>query len=239
MGALTLLLASCDVGEEGTVNLPPRVDVSVSTEEAQVGTAVTFAADARDPDGSIQSYRWEFGDGGDASGPSASHVYDTAGTFSVMLTVTDDTGASSSERKDLRVRPRYRTAFVTEVRVLDLPVTAGGFGWDPFGGPDLYYVARRGGDEEEMAVGLPPYRDVSLADLPLPFPGTDWLIEAPKERHVIELFDADPERSRDELMSRVAFDLAFATGNEPESVVVESSTTRIEVGLDWQDRGRP
>jgi PKD repeat protein len=64
MGALTLLLASCDVGEEGTVNLPPRVDVSVSTEEAQVGTAVTFAADARDPDGSIQSYRWEFGDGG-------------------------------------------------------------------------------------------------------------------------------------------------------------------------------
>jgi len=233
---LVFVLASCEPGTGEAENLPPRVDFSVSADEIRAGTAVTFGADARDPDGSLQSYRWEFGDGTFAEGPSASHVYNTAGTFSVVLTVTDDDGASSSERKEVRVRPRYKQALVTKVQFLDFPFTAGGFGWDPFSGPDPYYVARRGGTEEELAVSLPPYRDVSTTDLPLSYPNTEWVIEHPEEAYVIELFDADPERSQDELMSQVEFDLAFAVGREPESIVVESSNTRIEVFLDWRER---
>lgn len=55
-----------------------------------VGTAST------DADGSIVSYRWEFGDGSPAvSAATTSHTY-AAGTYTARLVVTDDQGASSS-----------------------------------------------------------------------------------------------------------------------------------------------
>src|SRR6185295_10687574 len=59
--------------------------------------AVTFSsAGSSDPDGTIASYAWTFGDGGSASGASASHTYATAGTFTTTLTVTDNAGATGS-----------------------------------------------------------------------------------------------------------------------------------------------
>ena len=42
-----------------------------------------------DPDGTIASYAWDFGDGSSGTGPTPTHTYD-AGTFTVSLTVTDD-----------------------------------------------------------------------------------------------------------------------------------------------------
>lgn len=40
------------------------------------------------------TYAWTFGDGGSASGPTASHTYATAAAFVVTLTVTDGNGGS-------------------------------------------------------------------------------------------------------------------------------------------------
>jgi len=49
-----------------------------------------------DVDGSIVSYRWEFGDGSVAATTAvANHVY-AAGTYTARLSVTDDAGATSS-----------------------------------------------------------------------------------------------------------------------------------------------
>ena len=45
-----------------------------------------------DPDGVIVQYDWTFGDGGAASGPEPTHVWAAAGTYDVVLTVTDDLG---------------------------------------------------------------------------------------------------------------------------------------------------
>jgi PKD repeat protein len=53
-----------------------------------------------DRDGSIVTYFWSFGDGETASsspGPTVSHTYTGDGTFTVQLTVTDDSGASSTQ----------------------------------------------------------------------------------------------------------------------------------------------
>src|SRR5205823_595132 len=40
----------------------------------------------------IVQFNWDFGDGTTGSGSSTSHVYSVAGTYTVVLTVVDDTG---------------------------------------------------------------------------------------------------------------------------------------------------
>lgn len=49
-----------------------------------------------DSDGNIVDHAWQFGDGQSASGVTASHVFNTAGTYTVTLTVTDNAGALNS-----------------------------------------------------------------------------------------------------------------------------------------------
>lgn len=232
---MSLAIVSCDSSREEFGNQSPRVDISVTSETVQVGTSVSFGADAVDLDGSIESYSWEFGDGTSASGPSTSHVYNTVGTFSVVLTVTDDDGASSSATQTLQVRQQFTRARITKVRLLDFPFTSGGFRWDPFSGPDPYYIALNAKEEEELAASLPPYRDVREDDLPLPYPNTEWTIDNLKETHAIEVLDADPERGRDDLIDRIEFDLGFAIGEYPESIILENQRTRIEVLIDWRE----
>lgn len=54
-------------------------------------------------DGGITAYKWSFGDGGTASGPTPTHSYGTAGTFTVTLTVADDGGLEYSTSRQVTV----------------------------------------------------------------------------------------------------------------------------------------
>jgi PKD repeat protein len=61
------------------------------------GTPVSFdATGSHDPDGTIATYGWDFGDGSIASGPAPMHSFAAPGTFTVTLTVTDNQGAMGS-----------------------------------------------------------------------------------------------------------------------------------------------
>jgi streptogrisin C len=53
------------------------------------------ASGSYDPDGSIVSYAWNFGDGTTGSGMMLNHVFPYEGTFPVTLTVTDNSGKTS------------------------------------------------------------------------------------------------------------------------------------------------
>ncbi|MEZ9819442.1 PKD domain-containing protein [Shewanella sp. 10N.286.45.A1] len=50
---------------------------------------------SNDSDGSIASYNWNFGDGSSSNSATPSHSYSTAGSYTAVLTVTDNLGASS------------------------------------------------------------------------------------------------------------------------------------------------
>jgi PKD repeat protein len=76
-----------------TPNVSPVAEFSVETDGL---TADVDGSASSDPDGTIASYAWTFGDGGTATGATASHTYATAGTYDVTLTVTDDDGATKS-----------------------------------------------------------------------------------------------------------------------------------------------
>ncbi|MEC5180194.1 PKD domain-containing protein [Arthrobacter sp. CG_A4] len=70
----------------------------------QLAVAVDGAASA-DPDGTISGYAWNFGDGGTATGATASHSYAAAGTYTVTLTVTDNGGATGTTTRSVTVAP--------------------------------------------------------------------------------------------------------------------------------------
>jgi PKD repeat protein len=65
---------------------------------------ITFDASlSTDSDGRIVSYAWNFGDGSQASGVVVRHAFDSAGSYSVTLTVTDDRGQSALLSKSVSV----------------------------------------------------------------------------------------------------------------------------------------
>jgi PKD repeat protein len=61
------------------------------------------ASSSSDPDGTITSYLWEFGDGQSMAGASTSHVYASKGEYNLLLTVTDNSGGTSTISKTLVV----------------------------------------------------------------------------------------------------------------------------------------
>jgi PKD repeat protein len=57
---------------------------------------VTFTGTGTDADGTIASYAWTFGDGGNSSLQNPTHTYQAAGNYTATLTVTDNIGATGS-----------------------------------------------------------------------------------------------------------------------------------------------
>src|SRR5207249_4827477 len=86
-------------------------------------------------DGTLIAYAWSFGDGGSASGMVASHMYTTPGTYSVILTVTDNSGLRSSDAAVVSVanRPPVANAGPDQTASAGSAVTFNGSGSDPDG----------------------------------------------------------------------------------------------------------
>ncbi len=89
-----------------TAPIPPTAVVSASPTSGVAPLEVMFdGTGSYDSDGTIVSYAWNFGDGTTGSGAAVSHTYDTDGTFTATLTVTDDLGATSSDTVAIVVDP--------------------------------------------------------------------------------------------------------------------------------------
>jgi len=77
----------------------PTASFGVATARPTTGAPVTLDGSASSvanvPNG-ISSWSWNFGDGQSGTGPTPSHVYASAGNFTVSLTVTDSDGFSGS-----------------------------------------------------------------------------------------------------------------------------------------------
>ncbi len=81
----------------GTPNQAPTA-VANGPYTGEKGVAVSFSsAGSSDPDGTIVSYAWDFGDGGTSTAANPTHTFATTGTFNVTLTVTDDGGATGND----------------------------------------------------------------------------------------------------------------------------------------------
>jgi len=103
---------------EITVSLqlqPPVASFIHSPTEPQANETVTFNASASyDPDGTIVSYEWAFGDGTNGTSEIATHTYADNGTYVVTLNVTDNIELSDTTSKEVRVGNRSPNATFTE-----------------------------------------------------------------------------------------------------------------------------
>jgi DNA/RNA endonuclease G (NUC1) len=93
------LLALLPDEVEGAVesNTQPPLAAVSGPAGLQEGDTGTFSAAASvDPNGSIVSYAWNFGDGSSATGESVNHVFAQDGVFLVSVTTTDNDGLTDT-----------------------------------------------------------------------------------------------------------------------------------------------
>ena len=86
LAALALGLTFC--GQPADQNTAPQATFTASC----TALSCTFTDESTDPAGLITTRAWDYGDG---TSPSEvpSHAYETAGTYTVTLTVTDNVGS--------------------------------------------------------------------------------------------------------------------------------------------------
>ena len=100
-GLLLLFLGGCLL-----LNQLPIARFSASVLTGTAPLFVSFdASNSYDPDGTIFSYHWDFGDGSTATGITTSHTFTTTTirTFTITLTVTDDADATGTSTQSIEV----------------------------------------------------------------------------------------------------------------------------------------
>jgi PKD repeat protein len=89
------------------LNRRPIASATASTNLLLTGGTVKMDGTASsDPDGTVRTYTWIFGDGSVAYGSSVNHVYSDNGIYMVVLTVTDDLGGTDSTSMFIQVENR-------------------------------------------------------------------------------------------------------------------------------------
>lgn len=102
---------------------PPVATILASTTNGVGPLTVNFDASQSTPGFGIATYQWTFGDElpGDPAGPTdatTSHTYQTSGTFTVTLTMTNEAGLTSTSTTSITVTaPKTNIARVSKITV--------------------------------------------------------------------------------------------------------------------------
>lgn len=87
------------------VRAHPKADFVWSPTQPEENQTVTFDSSSSTPNGgTIVTYNWNFGDGKSGTGKIVTHVYTTAGTYIVVLNITDSEGKWDARSKQITVK---------------------------------------------------------------------------------------------------------------------------------------
>jgi PKD repeat protein len=106
---------SIGVMSEGTcrvnvLNRKPIAEFTFSPSDPTIQDEVNITDNSSDPDGTVTSWFWDFGDGTNSTSKNSSHTFSQKGDWQVTLTVTDNDGT--------------RTSITHTVAVVNLPPAA-------------------------------------------------------------------------------------------------------------------
>ncbi|MEW6069114.1 MAG: PKD domain-containing protein, partial [Candidatus Thermoplasmatota archaeon] len=102
------------------LNKPPIADFAYSPTNPTTNGAIKFNDASTDPDGSIMSWLWEFGDGTNSTLQNPSHQYMDDGTYAVTLTVWDNDSESATIKKQIMIRNLLPIATFTYHQGIDV-----------------------------------------------------------------------------------------------------------------------
>lgn len=112
--------AGCEntITHTAIVSLPPEASFLVS-QQTCANLPVSFDNTSTTSSGTIATWYWEFGDGSDTlitapANPDITHVYSTAGTYTVTLTVNTSLGCEDETSKTVIVKTSPLAAFAYE-----------------------------------------------------------------------------------------------------------------------------
>lgn len=84
--------------------IAPVAAFAADIDEGDYPLLVEFdGSTSSDADGTVVSWSWNFGGDGIDTGESVAHTFADAGTYSVVLTVTDDSGLTDTATLDITV----------------------------------------------------------------------------------------------------------------------------------------
>lgn len=107
-------------------NSAPTANMTISGAGVAPATVMFDGTGSSDPDGSIASWTWDFGDGSTGSGSTASHLYTRDGMFTAKLTVTDSAGATAIATALVYITPApVETIHVASVTLATVTTRAG------------------------------------------------------------------------------------------------------------------
>ncbi|MCK5261287.1 MAG: PKD domain-containing protein, partial [Thermoplasmatales archaeon] len=101
-------------GSSGSRNQNPSADAN-GPYSGFVDEEITFDGSGSTDDGAITNYTWDFGDSTTGYGVNPVHVYDTPGEYRVILTVTDDYGATDNGETTADIIMPNRPPFDPEI----------------------------------------------------------------------------------------------------------------------------
>jgi PKD repeat protein len=85
-------------------NRAPIAAFTVNPPNAAKNVQIAFdGSGSSDPDGTIQLFQWDFGDGAKAEGRTTTHEYSSSGNFTVTLTVTDNRSSKGNTTRDVQI----------------------------------------------------------------------------------------------------------------------------------------
>jgi len=118
-------------------NEPPQPAFVFSPTTPRVFELVTFNAEtSTDPDGTIEEYRWSFGDGTLGNGISVQHRYEAGGQYTVFLEVRDNDGAGAFTERPIVVNQGNSPRAALDIDPTSLPPEGGTVVLDASGSTD-------------------------------------------------------------------------------------------------------
>jgi len=112
-GTYTVILTVTDANgktdtDSATINVLEGGSLPVANagpdQELEVDEDIHFQGTGTDEDGTIVSYAWNFGDTVTSTEQNIFHKYDTIGTYTVTLTVTDNDGLEHTDSATIKVK---------------------------------------------------------------------------------------------------------------------------------------
>jgi PKD repeat protein len=105
---VTAITANGITSEARTIDVSPgegpECSFVFSPPDPEPGETVIFTSTSTNTDNPITQFLWDFGDGDTAEGPVVDHEFEVAGTYTVVLTVIDEFGFSTTCTEEVEVQ---------------------------------------------------------------------------------------------------------------------------------------